>query len=250
MNWMQILVLVTFTWVMGAGFVSALWAVVRKLRRGEGFEGGKIYKLDNERSAKIVVHASDRLTAKPSRKFAIKYAILLAGAILISANILGIFGPGAPSWRSSEGDVVELRLAAALTGASYLSVEKVFLAIMLPLMVLGCGYYVRALFSNAPGLVMDQWGIRCMAWSDAVVPWHAIKGVERHHRKKSDMIFLHVDPQRYPSKHMLVRLIKSGKMPLSVMGMDRGMDEVLAMFRVHRPDLYRKLIGPDQVFLS
>jgi hypothetical protein len=242
MDWTQISVIVALFLILGGGVVLAVRGLIGTIRYGEAFESDSPLAI-NERSRYILMGPDDRFVATRSI-FSTSIAVILCLVLsLWAANTLGLFESNIRTPAAAESGPMEFRLLAHLLGTSPQSLLKVFCAILLPAALYATWFFIKRLFSSAPLLTIDRWGIRNVSWSDAVIPWHAITGVERRRYKKSEIIFVVVDPLRYPGKYYLNRLFKSGKVPLSTAGTNQGLERLLAMFRVHRPDLYRRLVA-------
>ena len=92
----------------------------------------------------------------------------------------------------------------------------------------------RRLIEGGDQIVVDHQGILWTQWSDRIIPWSAIRHIDRKSVKRQHFLCLElVDPARYPPTSLLGRfagsnrLLGFGDIAINVGGTDRSFDELV-----------------------
>ena len=91
-------------------------------------------------------------------------------------------------------------------------------------------------FDRGEQIIVDGSGLYWKQWSSDVIPWTEITEIREADIRRQRFLCIYLrDPERYPSKSMLSRMIRKsnaamdfGDMPISPIGTDRSFDELKA----------------------
>jgi hypothetical protein len=98
------------------------------------------------------------------------------------------------------------------------------------------------LFDRRDQIVIDGSGIQWCQWSEATIPWSAIRAIEKREIRRQKFLCLHLeDPGRFPPSTMTGRLgganriLGFGDIALATTGTNRGFDDLVAAIVRHAP---------------
>lgn len=106
--------------------------------------------------------------------------------------------------------------------------------------------FVRRALDPRPMLRMDQEGIWYRPYSNAVIPWEQIVGLEVHPMRGHTVVSLHLrNPEAYPPTNPLTRwtagfnsAVGFGALAIAATYLTGGPATVVAAVRHYRPDLF------------
>jgi hypothetical protein len=160
----------------------------------------------------------DRFVARNSLG---RIALLLIGALIFVAGglwLAGLFGPSPKPGREWIGWVTAL--FSGLAGLVLAS----------------------RLFDREDWLVIDRNGIRWRQWSEATIPWSAIRSWSQYSVRRQKFLCLELkDPSQFPGSGSgawlrgINKAIGFGDIALSVVGTDRKFDELAEAVRRYAP---------------
>ena len=160
----------------------------------------------------------DRFVARNSPR---RNALLLAGALLFVAGglwLAGLFGP--PPKPGQEWIGWACAVFFGMCGVAF----------------------APRLFDRDDRIVVDRNGIRWRQWSEATIPWSAIRSWSRRSVRGQQFICLVLkDPSQFPGSSRaswfggINKAIGFGDIALNVVGTDRTFDELEAALRRYAP---------------
>jgi hypothetical protein len=106
-----------------------------------------------------------------------------------------------------------------------------------------CGVIgVRRLFDRRPAIIVDRHGILARAWSDQVIPWSAMAGMQVLTVERTKMLCIDlVDPAAHPSTTIMGKAAKLNKafnfgdMSVATTGTDQSFDALMQAVNRFQP---------------
>lgn len=222
--------------VFGAVFLLSKIAI-QKARSGDIWRDGSFQRAVEE-SVSIEISDTESLVATRSKvKSFVTSCFLLIISVLFLKKIID----------SSKFENVNFDYESKITSIYNMLFTQDFLinllifSICFLMFLFSLFSFFRYSISENPLFCLDRNGIRHDAWSNSVIPWREILSLDLRQIKSVGMVIVQINPEKYPSKNWLSRIMRSKYIPFSTVDSDQDFGRLLAMFRHYRPDLYKNM---------